>query len=141
MRHLFNSRAEVHRLTGTLAAGTPTLTWSKTTDIVDAVLGVPGEMMCRLDLLHVRPGKDQPMPMIAGRAPDRVGLLIFDATPNLKAGDQIRMIDGPVSGVFELRVVPDPAVGFAATHHMEVQVIEVSQSLAGIFPGAQPEDS
>jgi hypothetical protein len=136
VRHLYNSRAAVWRLSGDLVDGTPTFVWTQITDVVDPILATPGELMCRLDLTYVRPGKDQPMPIVAGRAPDRVGLLMFDSTPNLKAGDQVRMIAGPVTGTFEIRVVPDPAVGYAVTHHMEVQVIETSQALAGVFPGA-----
>ncbi len=140
MRHLFNSRAEVLRLSGELIAGTPTLSWPKTTDIVDPVLGVPGELMCRLDLNYVRPGKDQPMPVVAGRAPDRIGVLFYTVTGNVKAGDRVRMLSGPVTGTFEIRVIPDPAVGFSAAHHMEVQVVEVAAPPAGMFPSATPED-
>ncbi len=141
MRHLYNSRAEIQRLSGELVNGTPTLTWSKITEKPDPILNTDGELLCRLDLNFVRPGKDQPMPVVAGRAPDRVGLLMFDTTNVIKAGDRVHMLAGPIVGTFEIRVIPDPAVGFAAAHHMEVQVIEVAQQLPGVFPSAQPEDT
>jgi hypothetical protein len=138
VRHLFNCRVEVLRLSGDMAYGTPTLSWSKITDIVDTVLGAPGEMMGRLDLTFQRPGKDVPMPVVAGRAPDRIGLWICSVTDQLKAGDRLRIISGPTTGTFELRAIPDPASGYTAAHHMETQVIEVAQALAGRFPSAQP---
>lgn len=128
MRHLYNSRVSVHRLTVDMMDGLATQTWQKIDAIVDYYLAVPGEMMCRLDLIFQRPGKDQPMPLIAGRAPDRVGLLIFDPTYEIFSGDRFHVLDGPVRGTFEIRVMPDPAQAFVMTaHHMEVQVIEVAQ--------------
>jgi hypothetical protein len=139
MRHLFNSRCEVLRLSGQMVDGTPTLSWTKVGGVVDPVLGTPGELMCRLDLTFQRPGKDQPMPIVAGRAPDRVGVMFFDATDNIVAGDRIHCLAGPLTGTFEIRSIPDPAVAYAAAHHGEVQVIEVSQTLPGIFPGATVE--
>jgi len=140
MRHLYNSRAEVYRLSGGIVSGTPTFTWAKITTYPDLTYGVAGEMMCRLDLSFMRQGKDQPMPVVAGRAPDRVGVLFYDNTDVLKAGDRIVMASGPVTGTFELRAIPDPAVAYATAHHMEVQVVEVSQDLVGVFPSATPEE-
>lgn len=139
MRHLFNSRCEVLRLSGAMTNGTPVLTWAKVTGMVDARLGVPGELMCRLDLNFVRPGKDQPMPVTAGRAPDRIGVMFCDATDTILAGDRVRCLSGPVSGTFEIRTIPDVAVDFASAHHVEVQVVEVSQTIAGVFPGVSVE--
>lgn len=139
MRHLFSTRAEVLRLTGIMQTGTPTITWLKILDIVDEVLGIPGELMCRLDLAFIRQGKDAPMPIVAGRAPDRFGTMIFGPTDQIKAGDRLRTLSGPVQGTFEIRAIPDPAQALADVHHMEVQVIEVSQSLAGTFPGGEVE--
>jgi hypothetical protein len=140
LRHLYNCRARVQRLSGIMAAGTPTITWSTVEDVLDPVLGEPGQLMCRLDLMFVRPGKDQPMPVVAGRAPDRVGLLFCDATNGLRAGDRLQMIAGPVVGTFEIRVTPDPALDLATAHHLEVQVIEVAQALVNVFPGATVQD-
>ncbi len=140
MRHLYHSRVEVRRLDGEYVNGTLTQVWKKVDTVLDPLLGVPGELMCRLDLNFVRPGKDQPMPIQAGRAPDRIGLMFFDTTDDIKAGDMLHTVAGPVTGTFEIRVIPDPAVGFAAAHHMEVQIVEVAQALRGRFPGAEPEE-
>ncbi len=140
MRHLYSSLARILRLSGTLVNGTPTQAWSTVDIMVDPDLGEPGMLMCRLDLTFVRPGKDQPMPVTAGRAPDRVGLLFCDPTDGLLAGDRVQMMDGPVTGTFELRTVPDPAVDLASVHHLEMQVIEVSQALVGVFPGGGVQD-
>ncbi len=139
MRHLFNVRAEVLRLAGDIAHGTATYNWRKVDTVVDPAVGVPGEIQCRIDLAFQRPGKDQPQPVVAGRAPDRIGVMFYDTACTIKAGDRIRCITGPVTGTFDIRAVPDPAQGFADAHHMEVQVIEVAQRLPGVFPGVDME--
>ncbi len=142
MRHLYNSRVDVLRLfEGEFQFGTLTQSYAKLTTVVDPVLGVPGELQCRLDMQWVRPGKDQPVPVQAGRAPDRVGLLFCDYGVDLRAGDRIRPTAGPITGVFEIRVVPDAAVDYSFAHHIEVQIIEVAQSLVGVFPGRTPEEN
>jgi hypothetical protein len=129
MRWLYNTRVEVLRLGVQVTDGAATQTWQKIEAVVDPYLAVPGELMCRIDLVFQRPGKDQPMPLVAGRAPDRVGLMIFDPTGEIRSGDRFHIIDGPFQGTFETRVMPDVAQGYgAAAHHMEVQVIEVSQN-------------
>lgn len=133
LRHLYHSRVEVLRLKQTMQNGVPTHSWEKATTVVDPILGVPGEMMCRLDLNYVRPGKDAPMPVVAGRAPDRVGVLFFDPVDTVLSGDRIRVLAGPIAGVFEIRATPDPAAGFAAAHHNEVQIIEVTQSAKNLL--------
>lgn len=129
MRHLYHTRAEVNRLRQDFNNGVPTMTWQQVDDIIDPFLAVPGELMCRIDLAFVRPGKDQPMPVVAGRAPDRVGLMFFDATDEILSGDRITCIDGPIKGTFEIRAMPDPAAGWSSAHHMEVQIIEVAQNM------------
>lgn len=129
MRHLFPCRVEILRLSGTMKDGVPLLSYNKLDTIVDTRLGLAGEMMCRLDLNFLRPGKDQPAPASTGRAPDRIGVLFFTYDAQIRANDRIRCIDGPVEGTFEIRNTPDPAVGFARRHHCEVQIIEVAQSV------------
>lgn len=141
MRHLYPSRAEALRLHSNLVNGTPLISWVKVGAVLDPYVGAPGEFMCRLDLTFVRPGKDQPAPVVAGRAPDRVGVLFYDATPDLRAGDRIRLLAGPVTGMFELRTIPDPVQAFSTVHHLEVQVIEVAQQLTGVFPAPGVEGS
>lgn len=135
MRHLYASRCEVLRLSGVLVDGSPDMDWSKVSTVVDPDLGIPGELMCRLDLSFLRPGKDAPMPLVAGRAPDRIGVCFFDTSADVKAGDRLHCLSGPVSGTFEIRSIPDSADDFASSHHMEVQVVEVAQQLTSTFPG------
>lgn len=130
MRWLFNTRVEVLRLSLDMSDGLPQQTWNKLDSIIDPFLGEPGEMMCRIDLQYQRPGKDQPMPVVAGRAPDRVGLMIFDATDAIRAGDRFHCVQGPIQGTFEIRAMPDPAAGYSQAHHMEVQIIEVAQNFS-----------
>jgi hypothetical protein len=139
MRHLFNSRVEVLRLSGSMEHGTPRMEWRQIPAIVDRFLGKPGEMMCRIDLGFQRLGKDTPMPVAAGRAPDRIGVMCFSNTNLLLAGDRVRCVAGPIQGTFEIRAIPDPAVGFSLQHHVEVQVVEVAQNVVGRFPGATPD--
>ncbi len=142
MRHLYNCRVAVDELSGGLINGTPVLSWSQVSDNLDPYLpDSQGELMCRIDLQFIRPGKDAPMPAVAGRAPDRIGVMFFDPTDKIKAGQRVRVLTGPVTGTFEIRAVPDPAVGLAVANHMEVQVIEVAQQPAGIFPGRNVEES
>jgi hypothetical protein len=88
------------------------------------------------------------MPLAAGRAPDRVGVLFCDmpadvnGLPLIKAGDRFQMVSGPVAGTFEVRQVPEAAQDFLGAHHAEFQVIEVAQSLQPgsytPFPGGVP---
>lgn len=111
-----------------MSNGAPQQTWQKLDTIVDPYLGVPGEMMCRIDLGFQRPGKDMPMPVVAGRAPDRLGVMAFDPTNEIVSGDRFRCIAGPIQGTFEIRAMPDVAAGYALAHHMEVQIIEVAQN-------------
>jgi hypothetical protein len=129
MRHLYNCRAEAFRLRVEVTDGLASQTWQKLEEIVDPYLGVPGELMCRVDWVFQRPGKDQPMPLGSGRAPDRVGLMLFDPTTEIRSGDRFHALEGPVQGNWEIRVMPDPAQGYGLlAHHMEVQVIEVAQN-------------
>jgi hypothetical protein len=139
IRHLYVSRAEVHRLQITLVKGSMTNTWQKLTAMVDPALNIAGELMCRLDLNFIRPGKDQPSPLVAGRSQDRVGLLFCDYSPHLLAGDRLKMVGGPITGTFELRANPDGAIDFSQVHHFETQVVEVSPS-AVRFPGSEVEN-
>jgi hypothetical protein len=134
MRILYTSKAQVLRLQATLESGSATVVWTPVTDILDPYLMEPGRFMCQLDLQFTRPGKDQPMPLVAGRSPDRVGVLFFDPVtdkdgfPLILAGDRINMVEGPIRGTFEIRVIPEVAQDLLGAHHIETQVIEVSQA-------------
>lgn len=126
--------AEIFENRMTVVSGSMRTSWEKITDVADPRHGIPGEMKCRADLGFLRPGKDAPSPIVAGRAPDRVGVLICDPTPYLKAGQRIRFKSGPIAGTFELKAWPDVATDLSAVHHLEVQIVEVAQSAAGGGP-------
>lgn len=147
MRALFPSVAQLSRLTPAVTSkGTGSIAWNPVAAILDPVLGEGGRFACRLDLQFVRRGVDQPMPLVAGRAPDRTGILFMIPPPSVSglplilAGDRFTMVSGPVFGTFEMRVVPDVAQDMLGAHHIEVQVVEVSQMLQpgsmSPFPGS-----
>lgn len=132
----YTSVCQVQRLTPTLDAdGGMSLLWNNLTTIVDPVYNQPGLLQCRIDLQFLRPGKDQPMPLVAGRAPDRTGLAIFDLAtdsngiPLVLAGDRLVCVQGPIFGTFDIRLIPDVAQSLTGAHHVETQIIEVSQLL------------
>jgi len=146
-RGLYRSVASVLRLSQKfLPSGSMSLSWNEILDMADPYWGIPGQIQCRLDLQFTRPGKDVQMPLVAGRAPDRVGLLFFDPFPDdsgrllVKSGDRIVMLSGPVTGTFQLNQIPESALDYIGAHHIETQVVEVSQALeAGAlmpFPGS-----
>lgn len=118
--------------------GSPSRTYVQVNEMFDPYLGVLGEMMCRLDLQFMRPGKDVPPPNVTGRAPDRFGLMFCSNTPFLKAGQQLRTIDGPIVGIFDIRNIPDVALEYRGGHHIETQVAESAQRLDGIYPATEP---
>jgi hypothetical protein len=149
MQPTYRSVAQVLRLSSTLqAGGGMSVTWAPITDVVDLMLGTPGMLSCRLDIGFIRPGKDQPAPLVAGRAPDRVGVAYYDpvvdasSNPLVKSGDRLLCVSGPIFGMFAIHVVPDVAQDWIGAHHVEVQVIEVAQALLPgsptPFPGSRP---
>ena len=116
---------------------------------------VPGlaKMKCRIDLQFLRPGKDTPPAVVAGSIPDREGIMFCRYTPKLMAGMQIETIPDArgnevVKGVFEIKEIPDVAVGFGSAHHIEVKVIEsvqktvpfpdIESGITGVMPNAAP---
>jgi len=148
-RGLYRSVAQVIRLQPTLQpGGGMVVSWSPVTDILDPYIGTPGLLACRVDLQFTRPGKDAPMPLVAGRAPDRVGVMFCDmpadasGLPLLKAGDRFVMTSGPVAGTFQVNQVPEIAQDYIGAAHAEFQVVEVSQALQPgsytPFPGGAP---
>jgi hypothetical protein len=137
MRHLFNTRVEILEAVTEVVDGARMQTWQKSTAQFDN-MAASGEMWCRLDLIFLRPGKDQPAPVVAGRTPDRTGILYCSYTPALKSGQIIKCLEGPDTGAsFLLKMRPDGAQGFSRVHHIEVQVFEVAQ--AGFsYPSGAP---
>ena len=126
MQHLFSSRVRVERPTTTKSAsGRSRASW-------EAVSGLES-VACRLDLQFVRPNDIQPA-IVAGKAPDRYGILFCASGTPMKAGDRIVTTSGPVTGTFEIRTIPDAAVGFSAAHHIEVQIWETNRDLDALWP-------
>ena len=110
------------------------MSYSQATDPDPSTDDLLHYLPCRLDMNFIRPGKDVLPAPVAGRAPDRMGLLITYPYAPLRAGDRVVAIPNeqgeiPVEGTFELRVKPDEVVGYSARHHLEIQVIETGQEL------------
>lgn len=140
---MYISRARVEQQDYTVVDGQPTVTWAQATDPDPDLTRRLKYLPCRLDLTFLRPGKDVVAPVNAGRAPDRIGVLFCAPTTPIRAGQRIVMIPSPngttpVQGTFEIRQIPDLALGMAGAHHLEVQVIETNQELAGRWPDDVP---
>lgn len=128
MRHLFPCTVEILEATTDIVEGARVQSWAKSSETFDPNCA-PGEMKCRLDLIFLRPGKDAPAPIVAGRSPDRTGVLFCNNTPSLQGGQIIKVISGPHLGaMFLLKMRPDEAQDFSGSHHIEVQVHEVNQA-------------
>ncbi len=114
--------------------------------LVDGVLTsiwapVPGmeRIRCRIEVGFYRPGKDMPMPVQAGRAPDRPAVYWCAPGTDLRPGDHMECLEGPVLGTWQIRTAPDRAQNMRHLHHLEGQCIEVAPSVAsGAVSGAQP---
>lgn len=127
---MFNSRVRVERPTTSKVGGRSQTKWS-------AVAGLES-VPCRLDLQLMRLGDIQPA-VVAGKAPDRSGVLFCADTVPLKAGDRLVTVPGPggnlpVEGVFEIRSIPDRISGYSITHHIEVQIWETNRDLDSLWP-------
>lgn len=125
MEHLFSSVVQVTQLSLEPTPGGR----MKMTRVPVAGLQ---KMKCRLDLQFLRPGRDTPPAVVAGAIPDREGIMFCKYSPLLKAGMQITTIPDRrglevVKGVFEIKEIPDVALDYATSHHIEVKVIESVQ--------------
>lgn len=151
LRIFYASLVQVLRLKMKVVNGTPTLTWTELNDVLDPYVDIPGQMMCRLDLNFVK-RIDMPMPISAGAAQQRQGTVFFDSVTDpstgaqvVLAGDRLHCLAGPVSGTFEIRQIPNPAVDLNNSHHIEVSIWEVAKSVAQgsqtPFPGSEGPDS
>lgn len=134
MNHLFSSVVRVERLQKVVVKGRSYTEWSVATDPDPAVAHQFSWLECRLDLNFLRPGKDAPAPVNAGVAPDRVGIMFSDPAP-LRAGDRLVAIPDAngrivVPGTFEIKAMPDYALDYSTQHHIEVQIVEVTQDLS-----------
>ena len=143
MRHLYNSVVRAEQLQLTQIDGVRSTGWVPAGSTADekALLSY---LSCRLDLQFVRPGKDAPVAIQAGQAPERAGLMLCgpEYSGVLKAGMRLITIPNaigkePVKGIFDVRVIPDVALGFDEAHHVEVQVFEMLQrNLSAKLPAA-----
>jgi hypothetical protein len=149
VRGLYSSVVQVMRLAPVMNTEYGmTVTWSVVPDVLDLQLNQPGIMACRLAIGYLRPGKDQPTPLVAGRPQDRYGVVYYDpvtdasGVPLVKAGDRFLCVSGPISGTWEMRNIPDQLQGYSLPQHCEAQVVEVAaQSGPGSptpFPGGAP---
>lgn len=129
MDHLFSSTVKIQRSQLTVVDGQAIMDWVDQPSPLQSV-------KCRLDLNFLRPGKDQPPAQEAGRAPDRIGVMFMSASIPIKAGDRLVTLAGPVTGTFDIRVIPDIALDYSTGHHIEVQITESTQQLTGVFPSS-----
>jgi hypothetical protein len=137
MRHLFRSTVEILESVTTIVEGARVQAWNKSTKSFDSTCP-QGEMKCRLDLIFLRPGKDAPAPVVAGRTPDRTGVMFCSNTPSLQGGQIVRVIKGPYAGSsFLLKMRPDEAQDYFGSHHIEIQINEVAQA-AFSYPSGAP---
>jgi hypothetical protein len=139
MDHLFNSTARVEEMRLTRVDGESSMSYVQATSDDEIENFMLQRLPCRIDMGFLRPGKDIAPAPEAGKAPDRIGVLFCAPYAPLKAGQRIVTIPNdngnwPIKGTFEIRVVPDEAIGYANVHHIEVQIIETVQNLAGEWP-------
>lgn len=127
---LFPSTVRVLRPSAVMVDGVLTSSWAV----------VPGleRVRCRIEVGFYRPGKDMPMPVQAGRAPDRPAVYWVAPGTDLRPGDHMECIEGPVIGTWQIRTAPDRALNMRSLHHLEGQCIEVAPSVAsGALPPAE----
>lgn len=133
--HLLNSRVAVQRLRMVTNDGRSQM-------IHEDVIGM-SYVPVRLDMVFLRPGKDVPLAVEAGKAPDRIGICFAEPNSGLRAGDRITAVPNtvgqiPVPGTFDIRVIPDLPQDYSKAHHQEIQVVEVAQAFTDPirpFPG------
>jgi hypothetical protein len=134
---MLHSVVEVQRLSVTSKDGQTLFDWQ----VANNTDGNPMSWVpCAIDTMYVRPGKDIPMPIEAGKAPDRTGLFICMPGWDIRSGDRLKTKPNafgqqPIRGTFEIRTIPDQIVGYAGdVHHVEVQVVEVAQAVLPLLP-------
>lgn len=135
---LLNSRVKVSRLELVTDNGRAQMIYVDQSEPLNYV-------KVRLDLTFLRPGKDVPLAVEAGKAPDRIGVCFCFPDSGFRAGDRLTAVPNdfgkmPVTGTFDIRSIPDEAQAFSEQHHIEVQVVEVSQKFSDDvrpFPGVE----
>lgn len=122
-RYLLSSVVRVLRPAPSLTDGVLTSTWQP-------VAGLES-VRCRLEVNFYRPNKDVPQPPQAGRAPDRVAVYWVAPGTDLRPGDHLECLSGPVDGTWEVQTKPDRATGMSSLHHLEGQALEIATAIAG----------
>lgn len=94
-----------------------------------------GQFWSRFDLQFVKPGSNALPPVMSGVIQDRIGIMFADTwvANLLKAGDRVHILSGPITGTFDVRNIPEQALGYESAHHLEVSVVEVSQRPEGSY--------
>ncbi len=144
MDTLYNSAVKVERMILSVTDGVAEMAYQQATDADPALNDMLQFLRCRLDMNFIREGKDALPAPVAGRAPDRVGVLFTYPYAPLRAGDRLTAIPNelgktPVSGSFEIRAMPDIAIDYSDAHHIEVQIIETGQELTSSnWPAEDP---
>lgn len=139
------SAVRVERMQLVVTDGTPEMSWAQATDPDPTVNFALGFLKCRIDLNFIRQGKDIPLVAVAGKAPDRTGLLLCASDAPIKAGDRIVTIPNeygemPIVGTFDIKAIPDQAIDWAGAHHIEVQIVETNQSFVGVWPDDENDE-
>lgn len=116
------SRVRVSRPHSTMQDGILTASWRD----VEGLEEVP----IRLEVGFFRPGKDFPLPPQAGRTPDRVATYWVDSDIDLRPGDHIQCVSGPVTGTWQIRTAPDLVTSMSKLNHKEGQAIELIPAIA-----------
>lgn len=124
--HLLTSRVRVLRPQASMQDGILTMVWK-------AVVGLEDVAM-RFDVGLFRPGKDFPLPPQAGRSPDRVAVYWAPPSVDIRPGDHLECISGPVAGTWQVRVAPDQSTNMNQLHHIEGQCIELPRQVAAGAP-------
>lgn len=122
MNHLFNTYLGITRMTQVATDGQLTYAWAEV-----------GVIQGRLDLVFQRQGRDDLVATVeAGRTPERGGLL-FCEIGDVRIGDRLVVKTGSYAFPCTLEVinVPEPVPGYMGTHHLEIVVKELAQSLTG----------
>ena len=126
-RSMLVHTCDLYDLTTTDSDGSPVTSYVKVN-----IKPIP----CRIDLNFIRQGKDPLwMPSVA-RPEDRIGVMFFLPTTNLKAGIRAKITKGP-KGIFQLKGAIDEAWDYDSLDHFEVGVAEVG-TLTWRSPQSQP---
>jgi hypothetical protein len=116
--HLLTTQVDVLRQSRTLVNGIMQISWAT---------ALYTNMPARVDLLWRDTRTQVMMTAESGKTPDRQGILFYPEGYDLLAGDRVRCVAGPASGLFELDGQPELAIGLTGSHY-EAFIREVTTS-------------